>query len=886
MRTRIPEQSPVPPRIPQRFLHWYCKPEMVEDIEGDIHEDFIKRYHRSGRAVARFYYALDVIRFFRPFAVKNLFSNQPRTLMLQSYFTIALRSLRRDVYGTLLYFLLLVVGISSFAIILIIYDTEVSYDRFIKDGDKVYRATTYLKRGDQEVKWAVTNGYLANILEENLPEVETATKFQTIQTSQVFKIGSRKFDIPKLQGYYTDPDFFEVLDYPLIYGNQATALTQPGSIVISRAYAERFFNKADAIGETIEVEFSEGSSLVLKVTGILKDIPFNSHLQFNMLISGNTSDNWETLFNDPVRGGFPVHVYFKTKALVDDHGAFAQKVQETADRVYEEQLGRTREIKFPIQPLTDIHFNADNLFEAGKPGNLLFTHILIAVGIIIFVIATINFSILYTAKSLIRAKEIGIRKTLGSSHTAIGFRLLAESCLLSLVCTIAAIGFAEFMLRSLVRTHLYEANLSLLDAPRIIVFILIAGLLLGIISGIYVTSKSALYNTIQILKGRFKTRRASFLGGRNLLVILQFALTSILITASFMFIKQLDFVKNKDIGFQRDAVLSIVRPSNVTPAQFEVFRQSLEYESAVRAAGHLYFDFLGAYDGGRMALAHEGDTVSARVNINYIDPGLIPALNLQMVEGRNFSTEIASDTLGIIINEAAKRVLGLDEVVGKTMTFEVYGMKPKVIGVVKDYHFQSFTNEIPPVMLYNSQMLPYHKRHLLIRVNPQDITQSLSRIEQKWQEIESGVPFEPKYLNTAFNGLIEEETKLSKMINTFTAISILVACLGLVGLVSYTNEQRKKEVGIRKVFGASEKSIMGMINGYFFKLIALALLMAIPISVLGINRWLDTFAYHTTQSPVEHILAAVLLIGFALLVTSWRTVKTARSNPVDVLKEE
>ena len=883
MEPTTPNENRNPPRIPQRFLHWYCKPEMLEDIEGDIHEDFIKRYQRSGKTVARFYYALDVIRFFRPFAIRKIFSRQSQLPMLHSFFTIAIRNLRRDVYGTLLYFMLLVVGISSFAIIMLIYHNEINYDRFLKDGDKIYRATTYLKRGDQEVKWAITNGYLATILEENLPEVEQATKFQTIQTSQVFKVGERKFDIPEEQGFYTDPDFFEVLDYPLLYGSQSTALTEPNSIVLSRSYAERFFEGSNAMGETIEVEFSEGTSLFLKVTGILEDIPFNSHLQFNLLISGNTFGSWPR-FNDPARGGFPVHVYFKTKVQIEEKGAFAEKVQATADRVYEAQLGRRRDIKFPIQALHDIHFNADNLFEAGKPGNLLFTRILLAVGIIIFIIAAINFSILYTAKSLIRAKEIGIRKTLGSSQTAIGLRLLMESCLLSLVCSIAAIGFAELMIRSAVKNHLYEANLSLLDSPMLIIMVLLAGLLLGIISGIYVTSRSAVYNTIQILKGRFKAKRASFLGGRNLLVILQFALTSILITASFIFVKQLDYVKSKDIGFQRDAVLSIVRPSNVTPAQFEVFKQSLKSESTVASTGYVSADFLGAYNGGRLHLAHKGDTLTARGNINYIDQGLVPTLNLQIVEGRNFSEEIASDSSAIIINEAAKRVLGLDEVVGKTMTFEVFGIKPKVIGVVKDYHFQSFTNEIPPLILYYAQ--PFQKRHLLVRVNPQNMAQSLSRLEAKWDEIGSGVPFEPHYLDTAFDGLIEKETKLSKMISTFTGISILVACLGLVGLVSYTNEQRKKEVGIRKVYGASEKTIMGMINGYFLKLLAISLVIAIPVSFLGIEKWLDTFAYHTTQGPLEYVLTALLLMGFALLVTSWRTLKTARANPVDVLKEE
>lgn len=803
--------------------------------------------------------------------------------MLKSFLTIALRNLTKDRYGTLIYFLLLVVGIFSFAIIILIYNHEVQYDHFMKDADKIYRATTYMKRGDQEVKWAITNGHLATIIEEKIPETEVATKFQTIQSSQVFRIGDNKFDIPERQGFYTDPDFFEVLAYPLRYGSPETALTEPNSIVLSEAYAMRFFNRLDILDETVELESSSGENLLLKVTGVLEKIPFNSHLQFNMLISGNTSSYWPRM--DGPGAGFPVHVYFKTKQVVDDHDAFAEKVETTADEVYTEALGRTREIDFPIQPFLDIHFDADNLFEAGKPGNLLFTRILLAVGVIILIIAAINFSILYTAKSLIRAKEIGIRKTLGSSHFAIGFRLLAESCLLSLSCTIVALLVTELLTQSLVKEHLYEAELSILDAPVMIVVILIAGLLLGVLSGTYVTSKSALYSTTQILKGKFRAGRSALLGGRNLLVILQFVLTSALITASLIFIKQLSYLKNKDVGFQREAVLSMTRPSNITPAQFDVFKQSLENESAVAGAGYIYYEFLGNYNAGVISVEHEGDTLSARGNSNFIDEGLIPALNLQIVEGRNFSKEIPGDSNAVIINEAAKRLLGLDEVVGKSLVFQIYGARPKVIGVVKDYHFQSFVNEIPPLILYRYRG-PYYKRHLMVRVSPENMEQSIERIKQKWEAVGSGVPFEPKYLDNSFMGLVEKETKLSKMISTFTVISIIVACVGLLGLVSYTNEQRKKEVGIRKVYGASEGAIMNLINGYFLKLIILALLVAVPVSYFGIDKWLQTFAYHTSQGPGEYLLAGALLVGFALALTSLQTIKTARANPTEVLKEE
>lgn len=802
--------------------------------------------------------------------------------MFKSFIILAFRNLSRDKYSTALYFLLLIVGISSFAIISTIYQHEITYDRFMKDGDKIYRSTTYFKRGDQEVKWAITNGHLPVIMKENIPEIEDATKFQTIQASQVIVIGEKKFEIPERQGFYTDPNFFSVLDYPLSQGDSETALTEPNSIVISQKYASRFFNRTDVVGETLDVENPDKSRTSYKITGVLANIPSNSHLQFDMLISGNTFGHWESM-SSPGRG-FPVHVYFKTNGSYDTK-FLNDKVQAEADKVYVNANGEPRGLFFPVQPFHEIHFNAENLFEAGVTGNLLFTRILMAVGLVIIAIACINFSILYTSKSLSRAKEIGIRKTLGSSQGAIATRLLAESCLLSILCAILALGTAELLLKSVVKTHLYEAELSILSSPELIGVILLTGLILGLISGFYVASKSAFFSSSQILRGRLKMQKGSFLGGRNLLVIFQFVLTSVLITASLMFIKQVNYIEQKDVGYERVSIINLTRPSNLSPAMFEVFRQSLESESNVAGTGYMLYDFIGDYNAGGFSIEHEGDTLSVRGQSNYIDPGIIPTLGLQIVEGRNFSDEIQGDSASVIINEAAKRKLGLDEVAGKSFTYQVFGYTPKIVGVVKDFHFQSFMKEIPPLILYKNRG-DYFRKNLMVKLSSANPDEAIKRVKAKWDDVAAGVPFEPSFLEDSFMGLVEKETRLTKMISTYTIVSIIVACLGLVGLVRYTNEQRKKEMGIRKVYGASEKSIMQLINGYFGKLILAAVLVAVPLSVFGIDKWLNSFAYHTEQGPLEYVITAILLVGFALLVTSLQTLKAARSNPVDVLKEE
>lgn len=804
--------------------------------------------------------------------------------MLGSFLKLAYRNLKRDVYSTTLYFLLLVVGISSFAIILTIYNHEVTYDKFFKESDRLFRATTYFTRGNQEIKWAITNGYLVTLLEENIPEVEQATKFQTVQHSLVLEAENRKFDIaPNGHGFYTDPDFLEVLPYPLKLGDPKTALSEPRSIVLSEAYAKRFFNRVNVVGETLKLEFSGEETYTLKVTGVLEDIPSNSNLQFDLLISQHPWGGWEN-YGDPVKGGHATHVYFRTNGQIGV-AELNEKLARETKRVYVSSDGKPSERQYPVQKLTDIHFNADNLFEPGVPGNLLFVKILLTVGIVILAISAINFSILYTAKSLVRAKEIGIRKTLGSSHAAIGLRLIAESCLLSLICAILAIGLGELLLQTVVKTHLYQADLSLFSSPILITSIILAGMILGLISGLYVTVKSAVFNPTDILRGKLKTKTASFFGARNLLVVFQFVLTSTLITASLMIIKQVRYIENMDLGYEKDAVIKISKPSNMPSSQMDAFRNKILTESSVLGAGFVFYEFLGTYNAGGVSIIHEGDTLRASGQSNMVDSGLIEALNLQIVEGRNFSKEILSDSMAIIINEAAKRQLGLEEVVGKTIYSPSSAAPRKIVGVVKDYHYESFLNQISPLIL-NNLSDGYRKTHLMVRLAPQNLESGLERIKSEWDEISAGIPFEPIFLENSFSSMVRKETGLSQIISTYTLISIIVASLGFIGLVRYTNEERKKEMGIRKVYGAKEVDVLWLISTYFGKLILLAFVVSIPLSVYAINSWLGSFAYHTSQGVLEYVISGVLLIGLAFGLTNFQTLKTARTNPVNVLKDE
>jgi len=793
-------------------------------------------------------------------------------------FKTIFRSLWKDKYSSSLYFLLLIVGLSGFGVILTVINHERDYDTSLFEHEKIYRATTYFERGDQEVKWAITNGYLQTILEEELPEVEVATKFQTIQASQVFNVNGVKFDIPQREGYYTDPDFFDVLPYPLAQGDPSEALVAPNSIVISEAFAERFFGRTDVLGETIVIEYpDEASNEIMKVTGVLEEIPSNSFLQFNMLISGSSLTNWAN-FNS-MRAGFPMHIFFRTNNVYDSQ-FLTEKLNETANPIYAADRGGEFIIKFPVQQLNDIHYNADNLFEPGKPGNALFTKVLVAVGLVVLLISSVNFSILYITKSFARAKEIGIRKTLGSSNKGIARRMLLESLSISTISTILALFLAELILKSEFIVSVYANDLSLLNNPITIAIMVASGSLLGIVSGLYVSTKAMLFKTTEIIKGKFVVGRTSFLGGRNSLVILQFVLTAIMSVGSLMFLKQLNYIENKDLGYEKTAVLSIAKPSNVSMSDFNAFAQRLDNEPLVEASGKTLYDFLGTYNAGGVTVIHEGDTASVRGQSNFIDDKLIEAMGMTIVEGRNFDRTIPSDSSAIIINEAARDKLGLDDITSK----KTIGFRGgNIVGVVKNFHWQSFMNEIEPLVLYHQPVWP---RTLMVRLNKENQTEAVARVKENWDEIAKGTPFEPVYLDSSFGRLVESETKLSKVILAYTVMSILLACFGLVGIVRQTNQQRMKEIGIRKVYGASINSVLMLITGYFGKLVLIAITVAIPLAIWGIDKWLGTFAYRTQQEPLQYIIAILALIGITFVVVIFQTLKTAKSNPVKVLKDE
>lgn len=797
--------------------------------------------------------------------------------MIKLIVTSIFRRLVKDKYSAALYFILLVVGLSGFGVIITVVNHEADFDRFLDGHERTYRITYSSKVGDQEAKWAIVNGHTATLLEEQMPEVAAATKFLSVWSKQNFEVDNQVFDIEEQEGFYAEPDFFDVLSYPLAQGDPKTALEEPNSIILSEEYALRFFGRTNVMGEFITLKYPEeaNNNIELKVTGILKPIPSNSFLQFKYLLSSKTNTQWER-YESP-RGGSPVYVYFKTHQAAAD-SVLSKKLYAITEPIYPAFNG-TRE--FPVQGLTKIHNNADNLFEPGTPGNPLFTNILLAVGIVILVISSINFTILYVSKSFARAKEIGVRRTLGSAQSGVVRLIMTESLGISGLSTLLALVVAELSLKTQFIAQLYANDLSMMNNPSSIVYMCSAGLMLGIVSGLYVALKAGRLRTTEIIKGKFQAGKPKLLSGRNLLVVFQFALTAVLLIASFVFLKQLQYVKDKDIGFDRAALVSIARPASMSIPTFNAFKNQLDSEPSIEGVARSHYHFFGIYNAGFLTVMHEGDTLNARGQSNWVDHEFINTVGLELIEGRNFDPNLASDSSAVIINQAALRALGVESALGFTSGYGRY--KFHVIGMIKDYHWESFDTEVAPLMMYYNKTWA---QNLVVKLNDTNRKETISRMRDHWQELADGAPFEPVYIDSSFNRIIQSETKLSKVIIAYTFISILLACLGLVGIVRHSNLVRQREMGIRKVYGASEKAILTLVASDFFKLMVAAIILGVPHAYFGLKEWLNSFAYHTEQAPWEYIISAAFMIGLTYGVVVLQTIKTAKTNPAQVLKDE
>ncbi|MFY0593745.1 ABC transporter permease [Roseivirga sp.] len=835
--------------------------------------------------------------------------------MLLNMFTIAWRNANRHKQFTLLNVLGLSIGITASLLIGLYVMNEMSYDNFHEKGDRVYRIHQPMVWGDWDEEFASTGPNLAVALRSDVPEFEEVTRLQapgryfvSYQTDEGNQVSFRENKV-----FIAEGNFFKIFSFPLLKGNLEEALTSPLSVVITEEMAIKYFGDKDPIGKTLKLEDERRESKSFNVTGVAANLPANSHIQFDMLTSMNSYPNIKK------REFQWMWTTFGTYGLVQpdtDMSALNAKIQAIPPKwAGVRALGKSyddfvdgKAWTLSLQPIKDAYIYAPTSgIRFGPSGNFTYVQILGLIGLMILILSSINFMNLSTARSANRAKEVGIRKTLGSPKMALIKQFILESVLFVLVSTIIALVVTEVSLNAF--NTLANTSLSLTDKLTDPAFIaLLAGflLLLGVAAGSYPSFYLSSFNPIQVLKGKLST---GFKGKsvRNGLVVFQFTITIALIISAMFVQKQLDYASRANLGFDNENIVQIHNMHLLNDANKETFQTLLKSNPAFEAVG--LSDAVPPNVWGEDSYKTSDDMESDGINLSRLRATVeyLDILNLDFSTGRTFDENRATDKYKVILNEAAVKDFGwgipenysADSPIGKQLTWawangdEVILFE--VIGVVKNFNFNSVKYEIGPLMIVheeNDSMWESGRDFISVRLNndfvekASDLSVLLNDIENKLTEVNPGVPFEYSLMDQDFEGFFRTEQQMGQVLNVFTAMALSIACLGLFGLAAFSAEQRKKELGVRKILGASVIKLMYVFTGEFTVLIIISLLIASPLAYWFVDSWLADFPYKTPMSPAVFLAAAIGSLLVAWLTIGFQSLRAANRNPVEVLRDE
>ncbi len=793
--------------------------------------------------------------------------------MLFNYLTVAFRNLTRNKFSTLVKLFSLSVGMICFAIIsLFVYD-EMSYDKFHRNPEQVFRVVKdFVNEEGSALPDATTPPALAPALSRELPEVAHATR--------VFPGWGRKFllEVGDVRQYEEnlmriDSNFFDVFSFEFVKGSKTTALTSNNFILLTETSAKRYFQNEDPIGEPIRIGEGDAATDYF-VTGVIKDVSRNSHFSFDFLTSIR-SVGVPTLDSEWNWYNFYTYVRLHPDA---DAANFNSKLQPLYQMHNPEGTNQ-----FYSQALTDIHLRSNLKWELGANGDYSYVIILITIAVFIMLLASINYINLVTAQSARRAKEVGVRKVSGAGQGLLVGQFLMESIVLTLAATILSISVAEAILPLF--SELFNGTLSFLDGQnQVVLYTLLGiGVLTGILAGIYPALYISSFQPAAVLKGlSAKGSGGVFL--RKGLVTFQFVISTVLIIGALVISSQIAYIQNKNIGFDKENVLLINNASRLPNRQ--VLLDEIKKNANVIEAGGAN-GVLGGQNWTTGISALESET-ELLLNFLMIDYNFLDAVKISFEEGRNFSPEFISDSTAVILNKTAVRQLNLlGPVIGsRVIAGDRRAENPlylTVVGVLDDFHFTSFHDQIKPFgFILNESRVST----LFVKIGDQDVSGTIEEIEKVWNATVPDRPFEYSFQDAQIAKLYGAEQKFQKMFSYFTVVAIAIACLGLFGLSVYTAQLRLKEVGIRKILGASVLSITHLLSIEFLKLVGLAVLISMPLAWYLMSQWLQNFAYRMELSPVQFISAGLAAIIIAIATVSFHCVKAGMSNPVKALKDE
>ncbi len=804
--------------------------------------------------------------------------------MFKNYFKTAWRNIRKNKLFSFINILGLSLGIATCFIIMLYVQNELSYDKFNKNADRIARVVFKADISGGKINESVSMPPVAATMKRDFPQVEDATRILGFGTP---RITYDNVDFKNDRFAMADPNIFSIFTLPMIEGNPKTALAEPNAIVVTQQTAEKYFGKADPMGKIITVDLD--SNRLYKVTGVIKNIPANSHFHFDLF---GSMSGWADAKSDTwMGGGYHTYVLLKPgtnlKSIEAGFPAMVKKymgpqIQQAMGLSLEQFISKGNSLGFALQRLTDIHLHSDTSNEFEPGGNASYVYIFAGVALFMLIVACINFINLSTAGASKRAKEVGIRKVAGSGKFQLISQFLSESVLITFFALLIAIAMVVLALPAF--NSISGQHLSF-DVKPVLALIGL-GLIVGIIAGIYPAFYLSSFKPIAVLKGKLTAGHKSF-GLRSGLVVFQFFISVALIIGTIVVYRQMQFMRNKDLGFNKDQLITIPN-SYVLGKNEKAFEQQMLQDPRIVNATLSPYKPVGPSDYNNALAYPEGNDHQIVDGVEYhVDEQYIPTMGMQMINGRNFSKAFPTDSTGIILNETAARAFGWNSetAVGKTIVREnsIRGSNIPfhVIGVVKNFNFKSLHEAISP--LY---MVLESDGGLIFRFKTADIAGLLTTMKKDWDSYNTGEPFTYSFIDDLFNKTYLAEQKTGTILNIFSVMIIFVACLGLFGLVTYTSEQRTKEIGIRKVLGASVTQVTQMLSKEFLKLVLIASLIAFPVAWWGMNKWLQGFAYRTTISWWVFAVAGVIALLIALLTVSFQAIKAAMANPVKSLRTE
>ncbi len=803
--------------------------------------------------------------------------------MIKNYFKQTWRSIAKNKTYSALNIAGLAAGLTCFIFIALWVTDELSYDKFNSNYDRIVRLISTAKTETGITESAVSSAPMAKALKNDYAEVESTVRLRmreeivTHKNQQVLQPGI----------LLTDPSFFDVFSYHITRGNVATALNEPYSIILTESSAKKYFGDADPVGQTLLINMfdSTGYGASYKITGVMPDPPKNAHFTFNMLASFKTIEvaNPDVLTVDGW-GDASYYTYLLLKKGVDKK-AFSAKITRFYGKYIGELYNIWKKIYFyKLQPLADIHLRSNLQYEIGSNGSITQVYIFSTIGTFILLLAAINYTNLATARAAGKAKEIGIKKVVGAGKKQLILQYLSESVFTAIIALLLS-----FLLSFLLQPFFLDVtgkDLSLFLSPLLLIFLLVVTIFLGVLSGIYPAIILSAFKPTVVLKGAFKSSDKGILLRRTL-VVSQFIITIILITGIVIIYSQMSYIRNKDLGFDKDALLFLKVHGNADVIKgYDAFKNELRNNtlvSGITTSNSMIGS--GLSSGVSETIDNNEAPLQVNTSILRVDADYFDVYGIKLLAGKGFSRNAFKDTIRqVILNKMAVKKFGWknnETAIGKP--FKMGGEKGIVVGVTNDFHFNSLQQAIEPLTIYP---LDGHFSRITLKVDIKKGSQVITLIENTWKKHFSSALLDYDFLSQQIKGKYQSEERFSTIFLYFSILSLLIACLGLYGLISYTIFQKTKEIGIRKVLGATASRIAAMLSGDFLKLVLLACFISIPVAWYAMNKWLQNFAYRINVSWWMFGVAGLIVILIALLTVSFQAIKAAFANPVKSLRME